>query len=117
MINSLLPIIGIIAVVFIILKFFGSIIKGVLTLALIAVIFMICLNLAHGTPLLNAIAPKIQAQVQQQTTNQKVSTILQKFKSSLNPKQMKTFLKNSRFDLEKYDPALKEAFAKPNQVQ
>jgi membrane-bound ClpP family serine protease len=116
MINSLLPIIGIIAVVFIILKFFGSIIKGILTLALIAVVFMVCLNLAHGTPLLNTITPKIQAQVQQQTANKQVSTILQKIKG-LNPKQMKTFFKNSQGDIVKYDLAIKQAFAKPNQVQ
>jgi len=115
MINSLLPIIGIIVVVSIILKFFGSIIKGILTLILVVVVFMICLNLAHGTPL-NAIAPKIQAQVQQQTTNQKVSTVLQKLKG-LNPKQMKTFLQNSRLDLVKYDLAVKQAFTNPNQIQ
>ncbi|HBP66250.1 MAG TPA: hypothetical protein DD730_18820 [Desulfosporosinus sp.] len=62
MINSLLPIIGIIACLLYILKFLAPIVEGILTLGLIVVVFMICLNLAHGTPLLNSITPKNEAQ-------------------------------------------------------
>lgn len=113
MINTLLPIIGIIAVIFIVFKFFRSIVKGILTLALIVGVIMIFLNMAHGTPLLNAITPKIQAQVQQQTTNQGLSTILQKLKD-LNPKPIETFLQNSRPDLAKYGLAIKQSLAKLN---
>ena len=110
MINSLLPIIGITAVVFIVLKFFGSIVRGLLTLGLIVVVLMVCLNLAHGTPLLKGITPKMQTQVQQPINNQEVSTLLQKL--NVTPKQMKTFLDSSRSDIDKYDLAIKQAFAK-----
>jgi|GEM_PF-1230481 len=116
MINSLLPVIGTAVAVFILVKFFGSIVKGILTLALIAAVFMICFNNANGTPLLNAITPKTQAQVQQ-TASQEVSTIVQKLKGLNNKNQMKTFLQNSRVDLVKYELAIKQAFATPNQVQ
>lgn len=109
MINSFLPIIGIIVVVFIILKFLAPIVEGILTLGLIVVVFMICLNLAHGTPLLNSITPKNEAQVQP-IKNQEVSTLLQKL--NVTPKQMKTFLDNSRSEIDKYDLAIKQAFAK-----
>ena len=115
MINSLLPIIGVIVAVFIVVKFFGSIVKGILTLALIAGVFMICFNNANGTPLINAITPKTQAQVQQ-SASQEVSTIVQKLKG-LNTNQMKTFLQNSQVDLVKYELAIKQALATPNQVQ
>ena len=110
MINSLFPIIGIIVVVFIILKFLAPIVEGILTLGLIVVVFMICLNLAHGTPLLNSITPKNEAQVQQPIKNQEVSTLLQKL--NVTPKQIKTFLDNSQSDIDKYDLAIKQAFAK-----
>ena len=110
MINSLLPIIGIIAVVLIVLKFLAPIVEGILTLGLIVVVFMICLNLAHGTPLLNSITPKNEAQVQQPIKNQEVSTLLQKL--NVTPNQMKTFLDNSRSEKDKYDLAIKQAFAK-----
>jgi len=110
MINSLLPIIGITAVVFIVLKFFGSIVRGLLTVGLIVVVFMIYLNLAHGTPLLKGITSKNEAQVQQPINNQEVSTLLQKL--NVTPKQMKTFLDSSRSDIDKYDLAIKQAFAK-----
>ena len=114
MINTLLPIIGIIVVAFVALKFLGSIVKGILTLALIVVVVMIGVNLVHGSSLGNAITPKIQAQVQQQTGNLGVNTILQKIKG-VNPKQMETFLKNSQSQLGKYGLAIKQAFVKPNQ--
>ena len=50
MINNLLPIIGIIVVAFIVFKFFGSILKGILPLALVIGVIMICLYVSHGTP-------------------------------------------------------------------
>ena len=112
MINTLLPIIGVIAVAFIVFKFLGSIVRGILTLALIAVVIMICLNMVHGTPLLNGVTPKIQTQVQQ-TTTQGLDTVLQKLKG-VNPKQMETFLQNSQSELGKYGLAIKHEFAKPN---
>ena len=114
MTNTLLPIIGIIVVAFIALRFLGSIVKGIITLALIVVVIMIGLNLAHGTSLSNSIAPKIQAQVQQQTGNLGLNSILQKIKG-VNSKQMETFLKNSQSKLGEYGLAIKQAFVKPNQ--
>jgi len=90
--------------------------KGILPLALVIGVIMICLYVSHGTPLLNDLTPKIQAQVQQQTTNEEVSTILQKLKG-LNPKSIETFLQNSQSELGNYGLAIMQAFAKPNQVQ
>ena len=112
--NTWLPIIGIIVVVFIVFRFLGSIVKGIITLALIVVVVMIGVNLVHGTSLSNAISPKIQAQVQQQTGNLGLNSILQKIKG-VNPKQMETFLKNSQSELGKYGLAIKQVFVKPNQ--
>lgn len=71
-----------------------------------------CLYMSRGTPLLNALTPKIQAQVQQQATNQEVSTILQKL-NGLNPKSIEAFLQNSQSELRNYGLAIKEAFANP----
>ena len=114
MTSTFLPIIGIIVVAFIVLRFLGSIVKGIITLALIVVVVIIGINLAHGTPLSNSIAPKIQAQVQQQTDNLGLNSILQKIKG-VNSKQMETFLKNSQSKLGEYGLAIKQAFVKPNQ--
>lgn len=113
MINSLLPILGLIVVAFIVFKFLGSIVKGIITLALIVVVVVIGLNMANGTPLSNAITPKIQTQVQQ-TADQGLNTVLQKLKG-VNPKQVETFLKNSQSELGKYVLTIKQAFARPNQ--
>ena len=114
MLNTWLPIIGIIALAFIVLKFLGSIVKGIITLALIVVVVMIGLNMANGTSLSNAITSKIHAQVQQQIGSQGFNTILQKIEG-VNPKQMETFLPDSKFELGKYGLAIKQAFVKPNQ--
>jgi hypothetical protein len=112
--NTWLPIIGIIVVVFIVFRFLGSIVKVIITLAVIVVVVMIGLNMAHGTSLSNAVTSKIPAQVQQQTGNLGLNSILEKIKG-VNPKQVETFLKNSQSELGKYGLAIKQAFAKPNQ--
>ncbi|MDR3539436.1 MAG: hypothetical protein P4L69_00470 [Desulfosporosinus sp.] len=112
MMNTWVPIIGIIAVAFILFKFLGTIVKGIITLALIVVVVMIGLHMAQGTPLSNAITPKIQTQVQQ-TTDQGLNTILQKLKG-VNSKKVETFLKNSQSELGKYALAIKQAFATPS---
>ena len=114
MVNNLLPIIGLIVVAFIVFKFLGSILKGIITLALIVVVVMIGLNMANGTSLSNAITSKIHAQVQQQIGSQGFNTILQKIEG-VNPKQMETFLRNSKSELGQYGLAIKQAFVKPNQ--
>ncbi|SPF42915.1 conserved hypothetical protein [Candidatus Desulfosporosinus infrequens] len=116
MINTWLPIIGIIVVAFIVWKFLGSIVKGIITLALIVVVVMIGINLVNGTPLINPFTSKTQAQVQLQTGNQEVNTILQKIKG-VNPTQIETFLKDSQSELGKYSLDIKQAFAKLNQRQ
>jgi phosphoglycerol transferase MdoB-like AlkP superfamily enzyme len=113
MVNTLLPIIGIIAVAVIAFKFFGSIVKGILTLALIVVVIKIGINMTHGTPLLNAVTPKIQTQVQQ-TANQELNTVLQKLKG-MNTGQVEIYLQNAQSELAKHGlsiDAVKEEWAK-----
>ncbi|MDR3601013.1 MAG: hypothetical protein P4L49_11135 [Desulfosporosinus sp.] len=116
----ILPIIGIIVVIFIIFKVGKAIIKGILALALIVIVIMVILTMADGTPLLKSITPEIQAQVQQQTANRGLSTILQKLKSGLNPQQIATFWQNSQAELAKYGlniDSVKHALPKSNQGQ
>ncbi|ADY56000.1 hypothetical protein Sgly_1703 [Syntrophobotulus glycolicus DSM 8271] len=101
MINDLWPILVIIIAVFFAFKFFKSIIKLVLILALILIGLIVFFHLSKGTPSFDSLSSKIQSQVMEQSSEQALNTLVEKLKG-MDREQVEAYLKDSQSELTKY---------------
>lgn len=103
MINTILTILAVVVGIIIGLKFIRSFVKGIIFLALLAIVIMVFMNTTHGTLLSSNTPAKIQASMQNDS-----SSIAQKLNGS-QFQQIETNLQNT---LTRGILSAKEAFSK-----